>query len=105
MMPVTRAAVVEHGVGDRAHHADAAAAIDQADAVLGEDCAEGAGGLHEGRVGAGAGAAIDADFSNFAEVFDSVHALHVQCVCGSVKAAAGNPWIAGAYPADRVIIG
>ena len=90
MMPVDLAAVVEHGVAPVAHHADGAAAIDQADAVLGQDRAEGAGGLDEGRVGARPGAAIDADFSDFAEVFVRFMAMHVHRGCGSVKAAAGN---------------
>ena len=58
------AAVVEHGFGKLAHQADRAAAVDQADAVLRQDFAEGAGGLDEGGVGSRAGAAIDADFSN-----------------------------------------
>ena len=34
------AAVLEHGVGELAHQADRAAAIDEADAVLGQDLAE-----------------------------------------------------------------
>ena len=59
------AAVVEDGAGDRAHHAFAAAAIDQADAGFGHGGAERGRGLDEGRVGARAGAAIDADFRDF----------------------------------------
>ena len=39
------AAVVEHRLGDRAHQADRAAAIDQADAVLGQDGSERPRGL------------------------------------------------------------
>ena len=40
MMPVDLAAVLEHGVGERAHQADRAAAIDEPDAVFGKDLAE-----------------------------------------------------------------
>ena len=43
MMPVTSPPLIEHGVGDRAHQADRAAAVDQPDAVFGENGAELAG--------------------------------------------------------------
>ena len=80
------AAIGAHGLGHGAHHADVAAAIDQPDAVLGHDLAEVGGGLDEGRVGARARAAIDADFFDFAHFLDSLFALHVQRNTGVVKA-------------------
>ena len=52
MMPVTSPAVVEHRLGAGPHQADRAAAIDQPDAVLGQDLAEPARRLDEGRIGA-----------------------------------------------------
>src|SRR5262245_22222784 len=55
------AAVIEHRAGDLAHEAEAAAAIDEADAGSGESLAEVARGLGVGGVSARAGAAIDAD--------------------------------------------
>ena len=61
MMPVTWPPWSMTDIGDRAHQADRAAAIDQADVVLGQDAAEGAGGFDEFRIAAGAGAAIDAN--------------------------------------------
>jgi hypothetical protein len=60
-------AVVEDRFGAGAHQAGRAAAVDQRDAVLGQDSAEPTRCLHEGRVGAWTGAAIDANG------FDSVH--------------------------------
>ena len=53
--------MIEHGFGDRAHQADRAAAIDEADVVLGKALPERDGGFHEAGIGPGAGAAIDAD--------------------------------------------
>src|ERR1039458_6474192 len=64
------------------HYAAGAAAINQADAVLGQNGAEGAGGFHKRRVGARPGTAIDADFSDFARVFSFVHG----------HACATRPW-------------
>ena len=55
-----------------------AAAIDEPDAVLAEDRAEGLGRFDKGRVGARPGAAIDADFADFAHFLRLVHRLHVQ---------------------------
>ena len=74
MMPVTWPPFVGDGLRQFAHHADRAAAIDQADTVLGEDLAEGAGGGDKSRVGARSGAAIDANFPDFVHFFDFVHA-------------------------------
>src|SRR5690606_14335664 len=51
----------QHRVGDGAHQADVAAAIDQAQAFLGDAVAEGDGALGIGGLGAGIGAAIDTD--------------------------------------------
>ena len=65
---------VEHGFGDRAHNPDRASAEDQVNAVIGESSAEGTSGFHEGRVGARAGSAINADCPDFAGFFVSVHA-------------------------------
>ena len=90
MMPVTAPLAFFHGVGDLAHHADGAAAIDEADAVLGEDRAEVFCGLDIGRVGARPGAAVDADFADFAHFLRFAHGLHVHRGCGSVKTAAEN---------------
>ena len=55
------AAGLEHGVGDDAHQADVAAAVDQADAFAGQAVAQGDGAFGVGRLAAGVGAAIDAD--------------------------------------------
>ena len=44
------AAVIEHGLGDRAHQADRAAAIDEPDVVVGEELAEGFGRFDEAGV-------------------------------------------------------
>ena len=68
MMPVTIAAMVEDRFGAGPHQAGRAAAVDEPDAVLGQDSAEPACRLHEGRVGARTGAAIDADRFDFAHV-------------------------------------
>ena len=71
LTPDEALAMLEHGACDRAHHADRAAAIDQADAVLGEDPAKRGRGFDETWIGPGAGAAIDtdgADFSHFSGV-------------------------------------
>src|SRR6201999_1651178 len=62
------AAMIEHGGCDRAHQAERAAAIDQADCVLGENLAERAGGFHEVGVGARTGAAIDADRPDLVQI-------------------------------------
>ena len=48
---VRLAAAIEDGGGDGAHQADVAAAVDQADAALGQQSAEGRGGGGEGRIG------------------------------------------------------
>ena len=59
------AAVFEHGFGERAHQADRAAAINQPDAVLGEDFAELFRRFDEARFSSGARSAIDADRIDF----------------------------------------
>ncbi|MGY4360607.1 hypothetical protein ACVW0J_007100 [Bradyrhizobium sp. i1.7.7] len=64
------AAVIEHGGRDRAHQAERAAAIDQADIALGESLAERLGAFGEAGIGSWAGAAIDADS------FDRAHWCH-----------------------------
>ena len=61
MTPVTRPPAAWRGVGQRAHHPDAPAAVDDADAALGERRADRAGGGDEGGVGPGVGPAEDAD--------------------------------------------
>src|SRR5215813_1678692 len=66
-------AVVENRFGNRAHHADRATAEDQADVVLGKNSAEGVRALNEGQIYARPGAAIDANCSDFAAFFISVH--------------------------------
>ena len=75
------AAMIEHGFGDRAHQADRAAAIDQANIVFSEDPAEPLCGLDEAGVCAGAGAAIDTNS------LDSVHIGHVALQRRCVKAS------------------
>ena len=67
------ATVIKNRLGDCAHQADGAATENQPDAIFGENRAEGAGALDEGRIGAGARSAIDANFSDFAAFFDLVH--------------------------------
>ena len=64
MMPVTCPPCFEHGPGDDAHEAEAAAAIDQADAPFGHVLAEFPGGIRIGRIVARAGAAVNAYSSN-----------------------------------------
>ena len=61
MTPVTSPAVVEDRFGEGAHQADGAAAIDQANAVLGQNSPKAGGRLHVGGILAGTGGAIDAD--------------------------------------------
>ena len=61
MMPVTLAAVIERRAGHLAHQAEAAAAVDEADVVRGQLCAERPCGGRVGRIFAEAGAAVDAD--------------------------------------------
>jgi hypothetical protein len=58
------AGVIEHRIRHLTHQAARATAIDQADAVGGHQRAKAARRIHKGRIGAGAGAAIDADCSN-----------------------------------------
>jgi hypothetical protein len=72
-------AMVEDRFGACPHQAGRAAAIDQPDAVFGQDTAESARSLHECRVGAGAGAAINANR------LDSIHGLHVAPARDTVK--------------------
>ena len=55
------AAMIEHRAGDLAHEAEAAAAIDEADARLRQDAAEGARGFDDRPGLARPGAAIDTD--------------------------------------------
>src|SRR5262249_40587624 len=54
-------AVIEDGFGERSHQPDRSAAIDQADAVLGQSPAELSRRVHESWFVAGAGGAIDAN--------------------------------------------
>ena len=61
MMPRTLAAGGDDGVGDDAHEADLAAAVDEADAGAGEAAAEVGGGGAVGGAVAVAGAAEDGD--------------------------------------------
>ena len=56
-----------------AAHPGAHAAEDQADSVFGKGGAEGAGALEKGRIGTRPRATINADFSDLAWVFASVH--------------------------------
>jgi hypothetical protein len=65
--PGDHAAVIEHGARHRAHDAERAAAIDEADAVFGEHLAKRFGGFDEMGIGARAGAALVTDG------FDLVH--------------------------------
>ena len=51
----------ERRIGDRTHHADAAAAVDDADPALGEPGPDRRGELEMGRIAARAGTAEDAD--------------------------------------------
>src|SRR5205807_1434786 len=73
------AAVIEHGGRQCTHQSDRAAAIDKADAVLGEYFSQGNGGFDKAGVCAGAGAAIDTDGLDF------VHVGHVALQRKSVK--------------------
>ncbi len=59
------AAVREHGLGDCAHQADRAAAVDEPHAVFGEDLAEFFGRLDKGRLRPRARSAINADRIDF----------------------------------------
>src|SRR5262249_283835 len=59
--PGDGAAVIEDRFGERSHQADRPAAIDQADAVLGQNAAELCRRVHESWVLAGTGCAIDAN--------------------------------------------
>ena len=68
MMPVTRPPCCQHRAGDLAHQAEAAAAVDEADAVLRHALPELARGLGVGWIGAGVGAAVDADVVDAAGV-------------------------------------
>ena len=75
-------AVIEHAGRQRSHQAERAAAVDQPDPVLGEDLSQLAGRFGKRRIGAGAGAAIDAQRSNH------THSRLWHWLSGSVKAAA-----------------
>ena len=86
MMPVTSPPWSSTALGDLAHQADRAAAVHQADAVLGQDLAERARGFDEGRIGAGAGAAIDADFSVM--VMASWHVRYMRQLWREISSAA-----------------
>src|SRR5690606_29551542 len=55
------AAALQHGIGDDAHQADVAAAVDQLQALAGDAVAHGHGSFGVDRLAAGIGAAIDAD--------------------------------------------
>jgi len=91
-----------------AHQAEAAAAIDEADAQSGENAAERARSLGESRVVARAGAAIDADILDRAG-WSVFHEPHVAGAFASVKQAAcgekraGNLTINGAQSRTATI--
>src|SRR6516162_4367784 len=59
------AAMRQHGVGEYAHQANRAAAVDKAHVVFGEDFAELTGRFAENRLGPCIRSAIDADRTNF----------------------------------------
>src|SRR5262249_12718807 len=59
--PARAPAVIEDRFGERSHQPDRPAAVDQADAVLGQNSAELCRRVHESWVVAGAGGAIDAN--------------------------------------------
>src|SRR5207302_7080356 len=69
--PGDQTAVIQRGLGDRAHQPDRSAAIDEPDIVLGERLSQCEGSFDKAGAGAGAGAAIDTDS------FDLIHADHV----------------------------
>ena len=54
-------AVIDNRFGERSHQSDRATAIDQADAVLGQNSAELSRRVHESWIVAGAGGAVDAN--------------------------------------------
>ena len=88
--PEHRAAGVQHGVGDDAHDADPAAAIDQADAGLAEASAERAPGVGIGRVDADAGAAEHGERVYSRHEYPSLSVLPVCPVAG--KSASESSW-------------
>ena len=71
------AAMMDHRTGDLAHQAEAAAAIDEPDARLRQDAAEGVGGLEKCRVLARPGAAIDTDALQAGNGLTVIHELHL----------------------------
>ena len=64
---------------DRTHQADRAAAIDEANAVIGEGLAKGRSRINEFGIGAGTGTAIDAD------VLNRIHSCYVAISCDIFK--------------------
>src|SRR5262249_4934953 len=64
--PAPPPAVIDDRFGERSHQPDRATAIDQADAVLGQNSAELSRRVHESWVVAGAGGAVDANRCNCA---------------------------------------
>jgi len=80
--------MVEHGGRHRSHQPDRAAAIDEADVVLGEGLAERDGGFHKAGICTGAGATIDTDSPDFVR-----HDFHVTLQRKRVKPA-GFAWSA-----------
>ena len=68
------AARLEAGVGDRLHHPDPAAAVDERGAAPGELAAERRGGVRVLRTGAAARAAEDADRADAVQPFPSFFA-------------------------------
>src|SRR5262245_11668390 len=75
-------AMVDDRFGDRPHHADGAAAENQADVIPGKDSAEGTRAFGKSGIHTWPGAAIDANSSDFAAFFRFVHryacALHLR---------------------------
>ncbi len=86
MMPVTSPPCSSTAFGERAHQADRAAAIDQPDAVLGEDFAEASRRFDKGRVGARARSAIDAERIDFAHGLILIEALDVASIRAALQA-------------------
>ena len=107
MMPCTSPPFLQHGAGDLAHHAVAAAAIDQADAVLGEDFAEIAGGLRRRPGWCPGWSRNRRKFGGFCSSFSVLFmGMHVRPACGAVKTTGEiRCGCGGLCPAAGVITG
>ena len=82
--PGDQTAVIQRGLGDRAHQPDRSATIDEPNIVLGERLSQCEGSFDKAGAGAGAGAAIDTNgFDWFG--FDLIHADHVAPHPGKLK--------------------